>query len=88
MHATYTHINNVLVFFNTKFLLEGNNTKADALRSLLDHWNKVVNRIETLDPSSKKIASLIKSDFHAFILELKNKKKIYAITLYEHYINN
>ena len=78
MMKLYEYIRNILVFFNSKFLIENNEVKANAVLTLISQWDKLIDRITTLDASAPKIAALIKADFHSFILQIKRNKNIFT----------
>ena len=74
----HEYIRNMLVFFNSKFLIENNEVKANAVLTLISQWDKLIDRISNLDASAPKIAALIKSEFHSFILQIKRNKNIFT----------
>lgn len=74
----HEYIRNMLVFFNSKFLIENNEVKANGVLTLISQWDKLIDRIDTLDASAPKIAALIKAEFHSFILQIKRNKNIFT----------
>jgi regulatory protein YycH of two-component signal transduction system YycFG len=78
MVKLHEYIRNMLVFFNSKFLIENNEVKANAVLTLISQWDKLIDRTTNLDASAPKIAALIKADFHSFILQVKRNKNIFT----------
>lgn len=74
----HEYIRNMLVFFNSKFLIENNEVKANGVLTLISQWDKLIDRIDNLDASAPKIAALIKAEFHNFILQIKRNKNIFT----------
>lgn len=74
----HEYIRNMLVFFNSKFLIENNEVKANGVLTLISQWDKLIDRIDNLDASAPKIAALIKAEFHSFILQIKRNKNIFT----------
>jgi len=78
MKKLHEYIRNILIFFNSKFFLENNEVKTNAILTLISQWDKLIDRINNLDASAPKLAALIKSEFHSFILQIKRNKNIFT----------
>lgn len=78
MMKLHEYIRNMLVFFNSKFLIENNEVKANGVLTLISQWDKLIDRIDSLDASAPKLAALIKAEFHSFILQIKRNKNIFT----------